>query len=98
MAYMPIDLLTPIQERAQAQCDATLKALRERVPEAKAILHLGVPAHEIQKAIEEIQPDLVVMGTHGRRGVSHALIGSVAEKTVRLSRVPVLTVRGAPKP
>jgi len=35
----------------------------------------------------------VVMGTHGRRGVSHALLGSVAEKVVRLSPVPVLTVR-----
>jgi nucleotide-binding universal stress UspA family protein len=39
-----------------------------------------------------VQADLVVMGTHGRRGLSHALIGSVAEKTVRMSPVPVLTV------
>ncbi|HEX7672030.1 MAG TPA: universal stress protein [Polyangiaceae bacterium] len=96
MVYTPADLLTPIQESAQAQCDAAIKALRERVPKAKVSLTFGVPGPEIQKAIEELHADLVVMGTHGRSGVSHALLGSVAEKTVRLSKVPVLTVRAAP--
>jgi nucleotide-binding universal stress UspA family protein len=37
--------------------------------------------------------DLIVMGTHGRRGVQHALLGSVAERVVRLAPCPVLTVR-----
>ena len=95
MLYAPIDLLTPIQESAQAQSDAALKSLRARVPEAQALLKFGVPAVEIQKAIEETHADLVVMGTHGRHGVSRALLGSVAERTVRLSQIPVLTVRGA---
>jgi nucleotide-binding universal stress UspA family protein len=40
--------------------------------------------------------ELVVMGTHGRRGVSHALIGSDAERVLRQSPVPVLSVRGQP--
>lgn len=40
--------------------------------------------------------DLVIVGTHGRRGVARALLGSVAEKVVRLSPVPVLTVRDEP--
>lgn len=40
--------------------------------------------------------DLLVLGTHGRRGVSHLLLGSDAELVVRLSPVPVLLVRGAP--
>jgi nucleotide-binding universal stress UspA family protein len=44
-------------------------------------------------AINECKPDLVVMGTHGRRGVDHLVLGSIAEKVVRLSPVPVLTVR-----
>jgi nucleotide-binding universal stress UspA family protein len=95
MVYTPADLLTPIQESAQAQCDAAIIALRGRVPEAKVSLTFGVPAPEIQKAIEALHVDLVVMGTHGRAGVSHALLGSVAERTVRLSKVPVLTVRAA---
>jgi nucleotide-binding universal stress UspA family protein len=44
---------------------------------------------------KEHRCDLVVMGTHGRRGLSHALIGSDAERVVRMSPVPVLLVRAA---
>jgi nucleotide-binding universal stress UspA family protein len=43
---------------------------------------------------KEQKADVIVLGTHGRRGVMHALLGSVAEKVVRVSAVPVLTVRG----
>ena len=43
---------------------------------------------------EEIDADVVVMSTHGRRGLSHALVGSVTEEVVRLSPRPVLTIRG----
>ena len=46
----------------------------------------------VEKA-RQLQPDLVVMGTHGRKLVDRVLLGSVAEKTVRLSKVPVMTVR-----
>lgn len=42
------------------------------------------------------EADLVVVGTHGRRGVGRVLLGSGAEEVIRLSRVPVLTVRGEP--
>ena len=41
--------------------------------------------------------DLIAMGTHGRRGINHALIGSDAERVVRMSEVPVLTVRSGEK-
>ena len=41
--------------------------------------------------------DLIVMGTHGRRGINHALIGSDAERVIRMSEVPVLTVRSGEK-
>jgi nucleotide-binding universal stress UspA family protein len=43
---------------------------------------------------EELKADLIVLGTHGRRGISRALLGSVAEMIVRASPTPVLTVRG----
>jgi nucleotide-binding universal stress UspA family protein len=56
----------------------------------------GAAWRQILLASEETGADLVVMGTHGRQGLSHALIGSVAEKVVRLSPVPVLTVRERP--
>ena len=55
----------------------------------------GHSVDEILRAIDEYKPDLVVMATHGRTGVRHMLLGSVAERIVRLSPVPVLTVRWA---
>src|SRR5689334_1970795 len=59
----------------------------------RAILRAGDPSTEIIKCIEEEKPAMVAMGTHGRRGLAHILLGSVAEKVVRSSPVPVLTVR-----
>jgi len=57
----------------------------------------GHAAHEIVAFAEEAMPLLVVMATHGLRGVGHFLMGSVAEKIVRLSPVPVLTVKSFSK-
>ena len=52
----------------------------------------GTPHREILDYVEEHDVDLVVMGTHGRTGLDRYLLGSVTEKVVRLSDVPVLTV------
>ena len=49
----------------------------------------------ILEAAQEVSADLVIMGTHGRRGIARVLIGSVAEAVVRASPVPVLTVHAA---
>ncbi|MDA8169335.1 MAG: universal stress protein [Nitrospiraceae bacterium] len=57
-----------------------------------AVLH-GVPAEEILRFAQEKGIDLIVMGTHGRKGLDKVLFGSTAEKVVRGSRCPVLTVR-----
>jgi nucleotide-binding universal stress UspA family protein len=57
----------------------------------------GEPATEILRAAQEIQPDLIVMGTHGRRGFVRLLMGSVAEAVLRKAPCPVLTVK-APVP
>ena len=54
---------------------------------------VGNPAQEIVELAERGQFDLIVMGTHGRGGFMHALLGSVAEKVVRRAKCPVLTVR-----
>ena len=57
-----------------------------------AIAH-GIPYRAILEAIEDADVDLVVIGTHGRTGIDRYLLGSVAEKLVRTSPVPVMTVR-----
>jgi nucleotide-binding universal stress UspA family protein len=54
----------------------------------RTLMREGDPAAEILKAIEEVKPAMVVMGTQGRHGLSHLLLGSVAEKVVRMSHVP----------
>jgi nucleotide-binding universal stress UspA family protein len=53
----------------------------------------GRAAQTITEVAEEIGADVVVMGTHGRTGLAHMLLGSVAEKVVRLAPCSVLTVR-----
>jgi nucleotide-binding universal stress UspA family protein len=56
----------------------------------------GSPSREIVRYAEESGCDLIVMGTHGRGGIDRLLLGSVAERVVRASEVPVLTVRVGP--
>jgi nucleotide-binding universal stress UspA family protein len=54
---------------------------------------IGEPAAEIVAFARSAGVDLVVVGTHGRTGIEHALMGSVAERVVRRAHCPVLTVR-----
>ncbi len=56
-------------------------------------LRLDAPAHEIAQLASDVEADLVVVGTHGRRGASRLLLGSVAEGVVRLAPCPVLVER-----
>ncbi len=91
--FSTADLLTTLEEAARLELETALVSLRERVPRAASLFRRGIPWQDIQASIAETGADLVVMGTHGRRGIAHALLGSVAEKTVRMSSVPVLTLR-----
>jgi len=68
------------------------------LPIAETLLESGDPARVIVDLAERRGSDLIVIGTHGRTGFSHLLLGSVAEKVVRRATRPVLTVRGAQPP
>ncbi len=87
-----VNLLTDVEEAAKQELADALAAVKKKLPDAQAILTRGVAWREILATIEAKKPDLVVMGTHGRRGIGRILLGSVAEKIVRTSPVPVLTV------
>ena len=92
-----IDLVTPVREAAQKELARALSALQKTGCEARAELECGPAWSHILAVAEAQKADLIVMGTHGRKGVMHTLLGSVAEKVVRLSPVPVLTVRHTAK-
>jgi nucleotide-binding universal stress UspA family protein len=62
------------------------------VPVVSKVL-TGIPSEEIVRIAQELPADIIIMGTHGRAGVSHLLLGSVAERVVRRAPCPVLTVR-----
>ena len=78
-------------ERSLADWEATARAAGVTPLQSKMLT--GVPWDEIVKLALESQADLVVMGTHGRTGLTHVLIGSVAEKVVRHAPCAVLVVR-----
>lgn len=89
---------------ARKEQDAALLALQDRLatlgarhnlhPATEAVVRAGEPAEVVIALAGELGCDLVVVGTHGRRGLSHLMLGSVAERVVRTSTCPVLTVRG----
>ena len=56
-------------------------------------LRVGAPAEEIVRYADLCDADLIIMGTHGRTGIAHVLMGSVAEQVVRVAPCPVLLVR-----
>jgi nucleotide-binding universal stress UspA family protein len=61
----------------------------------RAVLREGDPATEILAAADELEVSMIAMGTHGRKGLAHLILGSVVEKVLRKSNVPVLSVRAA---
>jgi nucleotide-binding universal stress UspA family protein len=86
----PIDGIEAPARDALERAHANLK---QKHPETDAILTAGIAWDRIIELAKERGVDMMVIGTHGRRGLPRFMLGSVAEKVVRLSPVPVLTVR-----
>ena len=86
-------LILAFEEDAQAELHAfARKALKEAVP-VQVTVAVGKPAEEILRVAREARVDLIVMGTHGRAGLRHLLLGSVAEAIARYAPCPVCMVR-----
>lgn len=71
---------------------AAFKAEEQGVDVDKVLL-VGNPAHDMAKIVEKTGADLVVIGTHGKTGLTKILMGSVAENTLKTVKVPVLLVK-----
>lgn len=81
-----------LREAGERALEAVVDAADRAGVAAEAEIAAGVPHAEILDAVDAGGVDLVVMGTHGRTGLSRALLGSTAERMVRRSPVPVLVV------
>jgi nucleotide-binding universal stress UspA family protein len=101
-ATVSFDFYMPLSAEAR---DDTLEAIRQRLAERVARsgrpgvtsdILAGATAPAIVDAARNHHADLIVMGTHGRVGVAHMLLGSVAERVVRTAECPVLTIRASP--
>jgi nucleotide-binding universal stress UspA family protein len=81
--------------RAWAVAELERRATEARAAgvRARAVIRTGSPWREILELATDERADLVVIGTHGRGGVERALLGSVADRVMRLAPCPVLTVR-----
>ena len=84
-------------QNLEAEVARSMQACLERVTAGglegeDAVVH-GIPFQEILDTAKTQQVDLIIMGTQGRTGLQHVLMGSVAEKVVRLAPCPVLVVR-----
>jgi nucleotide-binding universal stress UspA family protein len=90
------ELMDGFVEQARGHLRPLRKRAAERGVEAHTSVLIGRPATAILDHAIAGHFDLIVMGTHGRTGIRHAVIGSVAERVVRRSECPVLTVRHAP--
>jgi nucleotide-binding universal stress UspA family protein len=88
-------MMDSIVKDNQAALDKLASARRTKAPIGEVMLRTGDARDVIVRACQEVGADLIVMGTHGRRGVSRALLGSVAESIVRTAPCPVLTIRKA---
>jgi nucleotide-binding universal stress UspA family protein len=92
-----VEIATRIMNGAQAGLAALIEKRKDKGVELGSVLRQGVPWDEVHSVAEEVNADLVVIGTHGRSGLARALLGSVAEKIIRTSTRPVLTIRGPHK-
>jgi nucleotide-binding universal stress UspA family protein len=78
---------------AEASLEARASDLRQRGVKASWRATTGVPSEEIVEIARQEHAEMIVMGTHGRSGLDRILLGSVAERVIRLAPCPVLTVR-----
>jgi len=78
---------------ALRELDRTTEQVRESGIKSRSLMRVGAPFLEIINAAQSEGADLIVMGTHGRTGLSHVLMGSVAERVVNKAPCPVLTIR-----
>jgi nucleotide-binding universal stress UspA family protein len=89
----PISVKQYAIQNAEGHLQRIAEQIGKAVAEVSCVIAVGSPVDEINRAVDDHRIDLIVMGTHGRTGIRHLMAGSVTERVVRTSKVPVLTIR-----
>ncbi len=92
-------MLQDLADQAESHLEEW-KATAQRMgaPRVQTAKSIGDPALEVVELARDGGFDLIVLGTHGRTGIRHALLGSITERVVRHARCPVLTIHPEPHP
>lgn len=90
---VPYTYVQQIEDESRRNMQACVDRVTAAGLKSEGMVVHGVPWHEIVDMAKSRYNDLIVMGTHGRTGLQHVLLGSVAEKVARLAPCPVLVVR-----
>jgi nucleotide-binding universal stress UspA family protein len=92
------ELYVKLEESTKQEAQASMNKLTQRLErlgvKVKSLLLKGAPADQIVKAAKNRKADMIVIGTHGRTGLSKLFMGSVASRVISMAQQPVLTVRG----
>jgi nucleotide-binding universal stress UspA family protein len=92
------ELYLKLEETTKQDAQASMKKLMQRLGrlriKAKSLLLKGTPYDQIVRAAKNRKADIIVIGTHGRTGLTKLFLGSVAGNVVSTAQCPVLTVRG----
>jgi nucleotide-binding universal stress UspA family protein len=94
----PPDIASRMGAAAQAGLDGIAQRHGDRGVALKTVLRMGAAWDEVNAVAAEENADLVVVGTHGRRGLARALLGSTAERILRTATLPVFVVHAAAAP
>jgi nucleotide-binding universal stress UspA family protein len=95
---LPTSVVPEIRQGAERRLGEELEKIRSAGLSGEAQVREGLAPDAIVEAARSLGVDLIVIGTRGRTGLSHALLGSVAERTLRTAPCPVLTVKAAGAP
>ena len=91
-----------MEEAAEEMMEEFIKKMRKAHPDqipikkAKPLLVVGTPVTRILEIAKKKKASMIILGSHGRTGLSHLLVGSKAERVVQLSPIPVTIVKSSP--
>jgi nucleotide-binding universal stress UspA family protein len=88
------EVTSNLQNTAQTELERAIESRKTQGVPMTPVLRMGTPWEEINTVANEVKAGLIIVGTHGRRGLTRALLGSVAERLLRTSTRPVLVFHG----